>query len=156
MEYISAEEFLKQPKEVQQVFADWMRNKYVKGDMIFVNHGQYEEEIIFNKFIDENGHGGFYCIAENNNNPIWVSEYVSWIRPLFTEGQLRQFIEDKTKLPCGLIPRWKNEKIEYQSESFILCEKYLKTKHISSLYEKPIFAFWELALKTASTEVSNE
>ncbi|MBN1059360.1 hypothetical protein [Clostridium botulinum] len=69
MEYISAEEFLKQPKKVQEVFLDWWKPS--KGDL-------FTNDIT----------GGFGVIAQDklfNNGLI----------PLLTEGQLRKFIEDK-------------------------------------------------------------
>lgn len=70
MEYISAEEFLKQPVEIQKVFIDWWQPS--KGDL-FIN------DVC----------GGFGVITQDklvNNGLI----------PLLTEGQLRKFIEDKT------------------------------------------------------------
>ena len=80
MEYISAEEFLKQPKEVQEVFLDWW--KLEKGNLYCIDAGYI--------------HGGeledyrIEVIEENET----LKKY--FVCPLLTEGQLRKFIEDKT------------------------------------------------------------
>ena len=71
MEYISAEEFLKQPNEVQKMFIDWWKPS--KGDL-------FENDLI----------GGFGVITRDKN-------FKTGLIPLLTEGQLRKFIEDKTK-----------------------------------------------------------
>lgn len=75
MEYISAKEFLKKPKEVQEVFIDWWRPS--KGDINYspVRNGIEVVEI------------------ENNSVQRRNNGYI----PLLTEGQLRKFIEDKTR-----------------------------------------------------------
>lgn len=75
MEYISAKEFLKKPKEVQEVFIDWWRPS--KGDINYspVRNGIEVVEI------------------ENNSVQRRNNGYI----PLLTEGQLRKFIEDKTE-----------------------------------------------------------
>ena len=67
MEYISAEEFLKQPKEVQEVFWTWWRPS--KGDINYspVRNGIEVVEI------------------ENNSVQRRNNGYI----PLLTEGQLR-------------------------------------------------------------------
>lgn len=73
MEYISSEEFLKQPNEVQGVFIDWWEPS--EGDI-------YSLKRI-----------GGIGVANGNINEGFKNECI----PLFTEGQLRKFIEDKTK-----------------------------------------------------------
>lgn len=65
MEYISADEFLKQPKEVQRIFLEYFDHE----KMLFL-----DGVIYFGTFKDEGKH-----------------------IPLLTEGQLRKFIEDKTR-----------------------------------------------------------
>ena len=70
MEFISAEEFKKQPMEVQQVILNWW--KPAKWDL-FVN--------------DSIGRFGIV---------VGEKKFKNRLIPLLTEGQLRKFIEDKT------------------------------------------------------------
>lgn len=69
MEFITVEQFQEQPKEVQEVFLDWWQPSI--GDLfssdILIGMG-----VITSRKFDKDG-------------------YI----PLFTEGQLRKFIEDK-------------------------------------------------------------
>ena len=74
MKYISAEQFLGQPKEVQKVLMDWFN----------INISNYD-------------------LVQEKNTTMLYKDYLKRIYtesdsyPLFTEGQLREFIEDKTK-----------------------------------------------------------
>ena len=68
MKFISAEEFLNQPEEVQKVFLDYFKGK---------------EGIYFNGIGTIKGYGKLFTNLG--------------IIPALTEGQLRRFIEDKTK-----------------------------------------------------------
>ncbi|NFI58308.1 hypothetical protein FDA48_18715 [Clostridium botulinum] len=70
MEYISAEEFLKQSMNIQQEIWNWWKPS--KGDL-------FENDLI----------GGFGVITGEK-------KLKNGLIPLLTEGQLRKFIEDKT------------------------------------------------------------
>ena len=85
--YISAEEFLKQPKEIQKVFLDWWQPE--------------EFDIYVNKELEK--HRVTQVDLEDDVCNYYLSvESV----PLLTEGQLREFIEDKTselaKVQCKM------------------------------------------------------
>ncbi|MBN1079295.1 hypothetical protein FDB55_06885 [Clostridium botulinum] len=80
MEYISAEEFLKQPVEVQKVFIDWWKPS--DGDIYWW---------IKDKYIDYSCNFNFM-----NNTDVNNLKEDKEIIPLLTEGQLREFIEYKT------------------------------------------------------------
>ncbi len=82
MEYISAEEFLKQPKEVQEVFLKWWQPS--EGDLFIfdVNKLDFKECVLFVMDDYIRGINALY----NPNECI----------PMLAEGQLRKFIEDKT------------------------------------------------------------
>lgn len=86
MEFIKADEFLKQPVEVQKVLLEWW--KCDNGDL-YVDNREYKLE---KNYCDIN------CVNINLEGDIegdW--EYFKTIStPIFSEGQLRQFIEDKT------------------------------------------------------------
>lgn len=83
MEYISVEEFLNQPYEVEKVLQDWFIEKFKTSNEfdIFNYNG---EDLCYKNILDRN------CNFD-------VEDCI----PLLTEGQLRQFIEDKTE--CKLI-----------------------------------------------------
>lgn len=79
MKFISAEEFLKQDKKVQEVFINWWEPGI--GDLF-----TYKEK-------DEHDYIEVECIQSKNRlRTISFAEII----PLLTEGQLRKFIEDKT------------------------------------------------------------
>lgn len=73
MKFISAEEFLKQPKEVQKVFFEWANGNAEDYDLVQDNG----EIMLYKDFIERSR-----------------IEFDSY--PLFTEGWIRKFIEDKT------------------------------------------------------------
>lgn len=87
MEFISAEEFLKQDKKVQEVFIDWWKPSI--GDLYAWNYSDESENDL---------HKLQACTSElvveltNDNKGIDEGDRI----PLLTEGQLRKFIEDKT------------------------------------------------------------
>ncbi|NFH00727.1 hypothetical protein FC831_10450 [Clostridium botulinum] len=85
MEYISEEEFLKQPVEVQKVLIDWWKPS--TGDLfIDISKIDSDADIV-------------YCVPINNKH---FENYNGEIHykidsiPLLSEGQLRKCIEDKT------------------------------------------------------------
>ena len=97
MKYIKAEEFLQQPKEIQKVFLDWWQPE--------------EFDIYVNKELEK--HRVTQVDLEDDVcNYYLKTEYI----PLLTEGQLREFIEDKTselaKAQCKM-------KIEYKTKDEI-------------------------------------
>lgn len=106
MEFISAKEFLKQPIEVQKVFIDWWKPSI--GNLI--NKVVYIHGIKYNK-VGCLDYEWWHSIQDCDDIDIYNSEEVKQFVfdyigdfPLLTEGQLRQFIEDKTgnKVDCCL------------------------------------------------------
>ena len=97
MKYIKAEEFLKQPKEIQKVFLDWWQPEEFD---IYVNKELEKHRVTQTDLEDD------VC------NYYLKTEYI----PLLTEGQLREFIENKTselaKAQCKM-------KIEYKTKDEI-------------------------------------
>lgn len=85
MEYISAEEFLKQAKEVQKVFLNWWQPKLF--DLIHIDYYSVNsiDTVIYEKDIKKYGIEFFPNGIDGD------------VIPLFIEGQLRKFIEDKTE-----------------------------------------------------------
>jgi len=91
MEYISAEEFLKQPKEAQKVFEKWWQPSV--GDLFFFNNIVREDDV--HQIFDINTNVEFtYVIYDCGTiREVFVKDKVG-VMPLLNEGQLRQFIED--------------------------------------------------------------
>lgn len=77
MEFISAEDFLKQSDKVQKVFLEWMNDNLNEYDLIWWN-----------------GNIGFY--RDYIDRPEEDKGCFSFV--LLNESQLRKFIEDKTAL----------------------------------------------------------
>jgi hypothetical protein len=83
MEFITVEQFKEQPVGVQEVFLDWWKPSI--GDIF-----QFET-VVFNN--DDSIIG---VIGSKRQTKIIEDGKGKYRIPLFTEGQLRKFIEDKT------------------------------------------------------------
>ena len=125
MEYISAEEFLKQPKEVQEVFWTWWRPS--KGDINYspVRNGIEVVEI------------------ENNSVQRRNNGYI----PLLTEGQLRKFIEDKTE--CKIETVWCECGWSYNIDLVKNYDSGELVKRYYNLGEDLLQAYWTVACEIA-------
>lgn len=130
MEFISAKDFLKQDKEVQEVFIDWWKPE--RGDLFQYNYGYSNIEVINIKSIKED---------------VKESKYSAHIIPLLTEGHLRKFIEDK--IECRL-------SIEYKlcSNSYVIKLINLKTGGCSIIFDdichsNLLQAYWKVACEIA-------
>ena len=138
MEYISAEEFLKQDKEVQKVFLDWWKPSF--GDLFTTRRVYDEIDVIID--ITENDLWGMNNTFKGN---IYSSVDKSLMPfPLFTEGQLRKFIEDKT---CGISSiyfRCNNISINIYDNDSPTCIKRYERLGIDLLQ-----AYWKVALEIA-------
>ncbi len=91
MEFITVEQFKEQPKEVQEVFLDWYN--FDKYDLFYLKWEGAEkkwgatEEIVSGATLNRH----LKHLKRANSNIINTI-------PLFTEGQLRKFIEDKLNI----------------------------------------------------------
>ena len=119
MEFISAEEFLKQPKEVQEVFLEWANDNAEDYDLVQDNG----EIMLYKDFIERAR-----------------IEFDSY--PLFTEGQIRRFIEDKTKYHLDTM---------YYVESYDIriTEGLNNIKVYENLGTKLLQAYWKVACEIA-------
>jgi hypothetical protein len=133
MEYISAEEFLKQTKEVQNVFHEWWEPK--ESDLYF----HEADNTVVECFNCE--HDGLYISHRSN-----VS-YREDMSPIFTEGQLRKFIEDKTGNKVTLV-----QPKTLPIEIWLYTDKGIKI--ISSIDKFNVLqAYWKVALEIAKEKV---
>lgn len=142
MEFITAEQFLKEDKEVQKVFIDWWRPS--KGDLV-----AYEHMIIGTGKIRKVMQ--FDCLLFNSN--VKYAEKVGKYIPLLTEGQLRQFIEDKLKSVIFL-----DFSYEANEGYFITFIKNSIEIPITDMYlgKDLLQAYWKVAVQIAREEVLNE
>jgi len=140
MEFISAEEFLEQPVEVQKVFLDWWKPSV--GDLYrWISNSTFEDVQVLNK---------------SAIDTFKYDEFINFKKdciPLLAEGQLRKFIEDKTGAPSIIEPIYdkgyeiRTNSLEYDVFSG---ESFFKEK---SYYEKLgtdlLKAYWKVAIQIA-------
>lgn len=134
MEFISAREFSNQPKEVQEVLMEWWKPQ------------QFDLYLCDNKTLEITLRSDDNLILPIRSNSVW-DEKARCI-PLFTEGQLRKFIEDKM---CGRI-----ETIDYLSDGydFYYYDEYNNQYCIGEeLGDDLLQAYWKVALKVAKEEI---
>lgn len=134
MEFITVEQFKEQSKEVQKVFLDWWGANLSDFDLIgyIGNSTAYKE-----------------CFPSLVRNVAIVCfEMGIEIAPLFTEGQLRRFIEDKTNTDTILgISDCKEYVIALIKNDDELYEM-IDTKETNLLQ-----AYWKVACMIAKEEV---
>lgn len=121
MEYIKAEEFLKQDKEVQKEFINWWQPSV--GDL-------FQNNLI----------GGIGVITD-------VRQTNEGIIPLLTEGQIRKFIEDKTKNIIMIQYDFLDNTYELYLSSAI--NDYEDYGWFHNLGTNLLQAYWKVAIKIA-------
>lgn len=138
MEFIKAEEFLKQSEKVQKALLNWWKPQMY--DMFFRDFGDNPKAYMHGIY------NGVIRDYETLNNATKDKTFL----PILTEGQLRKFIEEKTNFPVKLQPRWLNRKIQYQVITFKNHEKYYLEEDIrSNIYDDPLQAYWQVVIKIA-------
>ena len=131
MEFIKASEFLKQPEEVQEVLTTWFVENISDFDLVQVGEGA----MLYGELVKREWYLGnsFY--------------------PLFTEGQLRKFIEDKTNHIMFLDFEIIDGKLDYDIYLFNEKDIYVKYEHLG---ENLLQAYWKAACEIAEESVENE
>jgi len=128
MDFISAEEFLKQPKEIQEVFLDWW--KLSIGDIFMI-----EKTISFNG----DKHNFIECFLTGFEVADLIeTERKRIICPLFTECQLRKFINKYG---------YQIEVDEYNCEFELMCWKDGRKKY--AIENDLLQAYWKVACEIA-------
>lgn len=143
MEFIKAEEFLKQPKEVQEVFLEWWKPSI--GDIFLI-----EKTTSFNG----DKHNFIECFLTGFEvADLTETERKRIICPLLTEGPLRKFIEDKT----GKILFIDFEKIDGKlNYSIYLFQDNDRYENYDNLGDDLLQAYWKVACEIAKESVENE
>lgn len=125
MEFISANEFLKQDEKVQKVFLDWWKPSI--GDLYkWISNSTFEDVQVLNK-------------SEIDTFKYYEINFKKDCIPLLAEGQLRKFIEDNTycKLNIGTI-----------GNIIKIYEKELDIPFQTDLLQ----AYWKVAIQIAEQE----
>lgn len=145
VEFITAEQLKEQPKEIQKVFLDWWKPS--NGDI-------YLDVYMNNKVIECCHHIKFM----NNEDINYMKEDNDAI-PLFTEGQLRKFIEDKTSGIVKLI-QWHIEDGQISKRGYVIDilrkNEYHVTYHYQDLGGDLLQAYWKVACIIAKEEVDGQ
>lgn len=137
MEFITVEQFQEQPLKVKEVFMDWWKCDY--GDLYYYNEYllEYKDFEIINNELECDLNGDFDYFKSIG------------VIPIFTEGQLRKFIEDKTgcKLDATFF-LWDGYTVEiskkYEEEGYCISQKAFK-----HLGEDLLQAYWKVACEIA-------
>lgn len=131
MEFISSEDFLKQDEKVQVVFLNWWKPS--SGDLF-----QYRK--LFN-VVD-------YCSGTTiqpfyNSYAVFKKDCI----PLFTEGQLRKFIEDKTAMGTVNVDYFEGYRIKINIS-------INQSKYYKDLGNDLLHAYWKVAIEVAKESLS--
>lgn len=127
--YITAEQFLEQPQEVRDIFLKWWNPSV--GDLF-----NFPE-------IDNQDCREVECICSKNRlKTINLSKVV----PLLTEGQLRNFIEDKAGKKITIL--------ELDNDHWNIVSKYgfIKITNETNLIQ----AYWQAAIQVAKESTKHE
>lgn len=130
MEFITVEQFQEQPLKVQKTFLDWWKCEY--GDLYYYNEDplKYKDFEIINNDLECEVYGDFDYFKSIG------------VIPIFTEGQLRKFIEDKKgeiveiNLYCG---------------GYCIVTEYRKFE-LGNLGRDLLQAYWKVACEIAKEE----
>ena len=138
MEFIKAEEFLKQPVEVQKVFIEWWKPNI--GDLFA---WASDKDIQDCREVQ-------CCLSENTviSSSRWKGIKEGERLPLLSEGQLRQFIEDKKNGIIDITHDICNG--GYNFEIWLINEmKRLDNDEYFSLGNNLLQAYWKVAIEIA-------
>ncbi len=152
MEFISSEEFLRQPKEVQEVFLEWWKPSI--GD-IFLSKTIIEDADIENGINSPIYEKHIHLITEKDIKKYGLEFFPNGIdalvTPLFTEGQLRKFIEDKTNGKVESYYAWDYYTIAIRDTGCGGDDPQCDTEETNLLQ-----AYWKVACEIAKEIVENE
>lgn len=147
MEYIKPEDFLKQPKRVQEELKKWCEGNLQKYDWVYLirEHDILPIDSVMDTRKDDIDVGRVFYIGDSL---CWSSIYDPGIVPLLTEEQLRKFIEDKINSKIEslyIVDRGYSIRLSRNDEN----GKNLIFKKLA----KDLFqAYWEVACKIAEEE----
>lgn len=141
MKYITAEQFLGQPESVQkELMCFW-----IPGESDLIGHFKHSDLFDLLPNIMEN-HNFDYSSESLRFKKEYCVERQIYI-PLFAEGQLREFIEQKTNGLINIETSISGEKKCYRIRVKLNNKPYLATEDVES--GSLIEAYWKLACNIA-------
>lgn len=157
MEFITVEQFKEQPVEVQKVFLDWWQPEI--GDLISyktkaINNNWTTIDKWLTKCITEDDIFNYPSKTELIKSLSYINEhnYSDEIVPIFTEGQLRKFIENKTNGIVKLV-QWHIHDSQVSKHGYAIDilrkNEYHVTYHYKDLGENLLQAYWQVACEIA-------
>lgn len=177
MEFISVDKFKEQSKEIQEILNDWAINRLSKYDLISIRQYVTQDKKVLTISEDSIGYS-----IEKGNRKLTSERIVTYDRylkdkgiddivadtlysvtrkieyeiiPLLTEGQLRKFIEDKTKHKIKIL--YYDEDSSVTNKGYVLhLVKGLKspTYWCKNLGEDLLEAYWKVACDVANGAIS--
>lgn len=142
MEFITVEQFQEQPKEAQKTFLDWWKPQ--EFDIY-----AYKEDLKPRRVTETD-------IEDIYNNEVYNVKS-GFAIPLFTEGQLRRFIEDKTDGIVKLV-QWHIHDSQVSKRGYAIDilrkNEYHVTYHYKDLGEDLLQAYWKVACMIAEELVN--
>ncbi|WBK39589.1 hypothetical protein CB452P1_00005 [Clostridium phage CB452P1] len=142
MEFISANEFLKQDEKVQKVFLDWWRPS--KGDLVSHIDNANDNNLNISIIVDYFSYGENwkkYPVKGYNIETNVTMDISKNFIPLLTEGQLRKFIDDKTA--------FKLEITQFEDGEWSLCLYKNGSRDIEIDDMDLLQAYWKAAIRIA-------
>lgn len=133
MEFITVEQFREQPKEVQKVFIDWW--KCEPYDLYAWSWNRRTNAWCVS-----------VCCDEIQADSINKSKDISTGIPLFTEGQLRKFIEDKLNIKVQF-------NIHFLTLDYVMTTDDLDKVRVHTGTDCLLQAYWKVACIIAEEEV---
>jgi len=157
MEYIKAETFLEQPEKVRKILKDWWKANIRQYDLFYRKLNDKRQKYIVIKVkkyeivtIDlRHKYPSYEYKSPSASIDSWNVQFIDNIVPLFTEGQLRKFIEGKLngKVDCMYLnyddKGFRGYRIEICSEELKTINEYWDLGH--DLLE----AYWQVACEIA-------
>jgi hypothetical protein len=148
MEYIWANEFEREPIEVQEELKVWFLDN-IKGFELFAKPLSKEDGHSYENLIyvyGENKELTFLSLMHGNYVTKGIYNLNKFV-PMFTEGQLRKFIEDKTNCNLGILPN------STFNELYLANKDNLRRTVKEFIGSKDILrAIWELACEIIKEE----
>ncbi len=146
MEFISAKDFLNLDKEIQKVFINWWKPSM--GDLFRNGEGKYALHKAV--YVSPNNIGDTNIFCALSEDKFYKKEKVV---PLFTEGQLRKFIEEKTESKIIIQP-------SFEGKYHVGYDKYCAWSE-SGDYSEIVYcddllqAYWQVAVQIAKESINS-
>ncbi|MBN3371737.1 hypothetical protein CF068_18380 [Clostridium botulinum] len=141
MNYISAEDFFKQPKGIQEILRKWWQPQMY--DLFFRDFRSDKDTYV----------NGIYKSCIQDNETLKNATKDNTFLPLLIEGQLIQFIEDKTEDGLLIITPTINMQTTIQT---FKKDGYIDKDYGDNLGYDLLHALWQVACKIAQEEVNNQ